>query len=159
MGAFMLECDNQIPYLLDGMNIRFGAPDGMGEDMYGGIFELAKLQQEFGIFEEGRGLGDIMNVLGLAGFENPRAHHRWIKLLNALRNQDEIIGKIIENLEAGQPMPMYFRPSASTGKCVATFTTGKPLPYSLFDYLIVDIPMAPRDLGLSKKGGAKKPKP
>jgi len=156
MGAFMMECDNQIPYLLDNMNIRFGMPDGVGEDMFGGIFELAKMHQAYGIFKKGRKLGDIINLLGLAGFENPRAHHRWVLLLDKLQNQDEIIDRIIGNLEAKMPMPMYFRPAADTGKFVATFSKGKPLPYSLVDYLIMDIPMKPRDLRKEKEEREKK---
>ena len=147
MGARMIECDNQIPALLDFMSLRFSPPDGSGDDRYGGVEEMAQLQNEFGIFKKGRRLSHSINVLGLAGFASARVKNRWMKVLDDVVNGDEIVDRIIANLASQKPAPMFFRATSPKEKFVATIIQGRPLPFLDDNYIIVELPMKPRAKG------------
>ncbi len=144
MGAYMLECDNQIPALLDLLNLRFGPADGTGDYRYAGIEEMAELQREFKVFKPGTPLSHSVKLLGLAGFQSALAKNRWLRLLDNLPNQTDVVRKIVDNLESQAPKPMYFRSVAFGGDWTVMIATGKPIPYDDHEYLIVSIPMKPK---------------
>jgi hypothetical protein len=52
--------------------------------VYGGIVEMAALQEEFNIFRTDRPFSDSASLLGLGGIYNSTAKNRWMDLLSNL---------------------------------------------------------------------------
>lgn len=157
MGYFMAYADIQIPTLLDQLNQRFAPaqPDVGGENMYGGMAEMAEIQKEFGIFKKGRPLQQSMRALHLSAGNNA-VRQRWLRLIEGLSKHpsnrdgenggDAIVNALLENFAARQPLPVFFTSHDMQGKPVkdspVLITSGaRPLHYLETDYLVISLPM------------------
>jgi hypothetical protein len=116
MGAFMKEDDIYIGSFLDLFNVRFGptppfdlADDDAKDLAYGGITEMAALQQEFRIFRIDRPFSESAAVLGLGGIHNARAKNRWFRLLRNLpQNGDQqIADALVAHFKKEPLLPCY----------------------------------------------------
>jgi hypothetical protein len=155
MGAYMKEDDIYIGTFLDLFNLRF-APVPFSdfldhESLYGGIDEMAKLQDEFKIFRRDRLFSDSAAILGLGGFDNARAKNRWFTLLRRLpRNGDQqLANAMVANFRRRKALPCYMRahffedPKSDSNRVI--ITEGEdPLFYLEQEYLVISLPMAPR---------------
>ena len=152
MGFFMKEDDIYISSLIDLFNLRFApvpfSRDLDTESLYGGIEEMAKLQEYFQIFRTDRPFSDSAAVLGLGGLYNARAKNRWFTLLNHLpdNGDQQIADALVTNFNRKPPLPCYMRAHHASPKSEnrVIIMEGRPLFYLDQDYLIVSLPMAPR---------------
>jgi hypothetical protein len=156
MGDMMREDDIYIESLFDLLNIRFApTPRPRPGEWLGGIEEIAALQRQFQIFQQGRTFKDSVALLNAGGFWNWRAKKRWYDLLSVLNQlpsnrtgqngDDAIINALIANLAATNPLPVFFK--AHDGRDddrVLLRDRDRPLFYLNEDYLTVSIPMRPR---------------
>ncbi len=155
MGFFMKHNDILIGSMLDQLNLRFAPPQGK-EKTYGGIEEMAALQNEFEIFKKGRPFAKSVAVLNLAAYNNDARNH-WHDLLGNLSrhksnrgklNGDEaIVDALVKNLKAKHPLPVYFTSHdmrrGEEGRKVVITDKGRPVFYIERDYLVVSLPMKP----------------
>lgn len=167
MGAIMKEDDCYIGGLLELMNLRFGIAELFDESL-GGIKEMAVLQKEFNIFQEGRALSACFGLLNLGGFWNARTKQRWFQLIDALsssaskgeklNDHDRLMNIFIDNLNNPSPLPMYFEAHDAGGqRGPALYVTEQdhgPF-YITSRHILVSIPMKPRQ---QRKTGVRKPK-
>ena len=152
MGFFMKEDDIYISSLIDLFNVRFApvpfSTDLTEESLYGGIQEMAKLQEQFRIFRTDRRFSDSAAVLGLGGLYSARAKNRWFTLLQNLPDDgdQQIANALVANFEKKTPLPSYMRAHHGSPKSEnrVYITEGRPLFYLEQDYLIFSLPMLPR---------------
>jgi hypothetical protein len=163
MGAFMREDDIYIESLFDLLNLRFApAPRPRAREWLGGIEEIAALQQQFDIFQQGRSFKDSVALLNAGGFWNWRAKKRWYDLLSILNElpsnragqngNDAIVNALITNLAAANPLPVYFKAhDGREDERVLIRDRDRPLFYLQQDYLTVSIPLRPRATGGARR--------
>ena len=160
MGRIMGEDDIHIGTLLDAMNHSFAPaqlPENQEkpEDYYGGIAELASLQREFGIFQEGRTFSRSMSLLGMGGMPNRRAHNRWLRLLEWLTRTKSTMGDlsgdaaivktIIENVSGSPSLPIHFtHHPAGADPTVKISGPVQSLHYVHQDFIQISLPLEPR---------------
>ena len=140
-------------------NMRFGPPMPTRGSVWqaGGIVEIAALQREFGIFQEGRHFLDSAALLGIGGLESSPAKDRWLEYLarlpemmsdrDGMQGDERIVGAIIENLTRESPLPCFMR--AYDGRTRApglvVVTEEQPLFYlESATFLTISLPMRPR---------------
>jgi hypothetical protein len=166
MGAFMIEDDIYIGTFLDLFNVRFAPvpPSTIldHQSVYGGIEELAKLQQEFNIFRTDRLFSQSAAILGLGGLYNARAKNRWFELLRRLPDDgdQQIANALVANFRKKKPLPCYmkahFLESRKSDQNRVIITEGEePLFYLEQEYLVISLPMAPRPTKGAKKAKKK----
>lgn len=156
MGAFMKEHDVFVGHLQEQLNLRF-APN-LGTSKEHGLAEIAKLQNEFGIFKEGRSFETSVAALNLAGQNNQEVKERFHSYLRSLRraksnlaglNGDQAIVKsLVKNLSTKKPLPVYFELhdlNADSGNRVLITDSARPLFYMKQDYLVVSLPLGAVD--------------
>jgi len=150
MGFFLKEDDIYITSLIDLFNVRFApVPESTElnyESLYGGINEMAALQAQFSIFRTDRPFSDSAAVLGLGGLYNHRAKNRWFKLLKNLPNNgdQQIANALVDNFGKAPPLPCFMRAHDVKTEPNVTITTDQPLFYLQQKYLVISLPMAPR---------------
>ena len=150
MGFFMREDDTYISSLIDLFNLRFApvpfSRDLDRESLYGGIEEMAQLQEHFRIFRNDRPFSESAAVLGLGGLYSARAKNRWFTLLRHLpdNGDQQIADALVANLNKKPPLPCYMRAHDAKSDSRVIITEGRPLFYLEQDYLIFSLPMAPR---------------
>jgi hypothetical protein len=162
VGALMKEHDIYIGTFLDLFNVRF-APTPSGRDqesVYGGIEEMAKLQQEFEIFKPKRPFSESAALLGLGGIYNAQAKNRWFKLLHLLPDggDQKIADALVANFKKKAPLPCYMLAHDSRPKGanqVIIEERDDPLFYLEQTYLTISLPMAPRRGQAAKKAKKK----
>jgi hypothetical protein len=163
MGAYMIEHDIYIGTFLDLFNVRFApTPTGLIQELvYGGIVEMAHLQEEFEIFRADRLFSESASLLGLGGIYNTQAKNRWLKLLQNLPDygDQKIADALAANFKKKQPLPCYMqahdlRPKGEN--VVKIVESDKPLFYLEQTYLTISLPMAPRPKQTAKKAKKKK---
>jgi hypothetical protein len=124
------DCERFLGGFVEQLNVRFAAmptvhqvEGSREEDRFGGIEELAALQQEFSIFAPDVPFGKSASVLGMGGAENLRCKNRWIQLLSSLHRfaavvdgtpaeqngNDAIVAAVMAALGATPPTPVYFK--------------------------------------------------
>jgi hypothetical protein len=173
MGDLMKEDDIFIESLFDLLNLRFApTPTGRGAaEWLGGIEEVAVLQRQFQIFQQGRSFKDSVALLNAGGFWNWRAKKRWYDLLSILdrtpsnqagqNGNEAIVNALIANLApaAAILLPVYFKghPASEDGR-VLIRDGDRPLFYLEQNYLTVSIPLRPRRRGRARprQGGARR---
>ncbi len=163
MGAFMKEDDIYIGTFLDLFNVRFAAtPFSPNPDtVFGGIDEMAKLQEEFEIFKPKRPFSDSAALLGLGGIYNALAKNRWLKLLRNLPDggDQKIADALVENFKKKRPLPCYMKSHDLRTKGenrVIINESDDPLFYLEQQYLTISLPMAPKPRPTAKKAKKKK---
>ena len=79
--------------------------------VFGGIDEMANLQDEFKIFKPKRPFSESAALLGLGGLHNARAKNRWLDLLRNLpdNGDQKIADALVANFKRKQPLPCYMR--------------------------------------------------
>jgi hypothetical protein len=156
MGMLMREDDIYIGSLFDLLNLRFGpTPTPRHREWLGGVEEIAVLQKQFEIFQQGRSFKDSVALLNAGGFWNWRAKKRWYDLLSILdqlssnragqNGNDAIVNALVTNLALANPLPVYFK--AHDGReddRVLVRDRDRPLFYLQQDYLTISIPLRPR---------------
>jgi hypothetical protein len=160
MGYFMREHDIFIGSLLEQLNLRFApepaAPE-TGDNLAGGIREMAELQKEFQIFKRGRPFATSVRALNLLA-HNRSVSNRWLTLLGALAKHSSsrtgedgsqaIVNALIENLSQADPLPVYFTSHDMAGKTVGEsqvqISRDRPVHYLEQDYLVISLPMQSR---------------
>lgn len=158
MGAIMRENDIYIGTFLDLFNLRF-APVPFSrnpETVYGGIEEVAKLQEEFKIFRPARPFSMSAALLGLGGMYNALAKNRWFELLSKLpdNGDQQIADALLRNFKKKEPLPCYMHAHDMRSKSEnrVIFAEGEePLFYLRQQYLIISLPMAPKPTRGAKK--------
>jgi hypothetical protein len=163
MGARMIEDDIYIGTFLDLFNVRF-APTPFSinpETVYGGIAEMANLQEEFKIFKPKRPFSESAALLGLGGIYNARAKNRWLDLLRNLPDDGDqkIADALVANFKRKQPLPCYMRAHDLRTKGenkVVIAESDDPLFYLEQEYLTISLPMAPKPKETGKKAKKKK---
>jgi hypothetical protein len=162
MGFMMREDDIYISTLFDLFNLRFGPAQAFEQaaPLYGGIAEMAALQQEFQIFREGRLFAETAALLGLGGLTNNQAKNRWLALLRdlvtygsnveGLNGDQAIVRSLIRNFEKKPPSPCYMRPHDSREdgrRLVFVYEDDLPIHYMESRFLTLSLPMKPRTEG------------
>jgi hypothetical protein len=163
MGARMIEDDIYIGTFLDLFNVRF-APTPFSinpETAYGGIDEMANLQEEFKIFKPKRPFSESAALLGLGGIYSARAKNRWLDLLRNLPEDGDqkIADALVANFKRKQPLPCYMRAHDLRTKGenkVVIAESDDPLFYLEQEYLTISLPMAPKPRETGKKAKKKK---
>ena len=166
MGAFMKEDDIYIGTFLDLFNVRFGPtpPFGLVEQkelVYGGIEEMAALQQEFRIFRIDRPFSESAAVLGLGGIYNARAKNRWFKLLRNLPDDgDQLIADaLVAHFKREPLLPCYMTshlPKSEAQNKVKIKEDDTPIDYMEQKYLTISLPMYPKSKPPAKKAAKKR---
>jgi hypothetical protein len=161
MGFYMKEDDIYISSLIDLFNLRFApvpfSTELKRESLYGGIEEMAALQKEFEIFRKGVPFSDSAALLGLGGLYSARAKNRWFTLLGNLpdKGDQKIADALAANFRKRPPLPCYmcahFFEGPKSDKNRVIINEGAPLFYLEQTYLIISLPMAPRQLGAARK--------
>lgn len=175
------DCDRYLGGFIEQLNVRFAAlptveqVEGLREeDRYGGIEELAALQQEFTIFETGVPFGKSANLLGMGGAESLRCKNRWIKLLSTLHRfgavidgepagqngNEAVIAAVIDALSATPPIPVYFKMHDYGGQDAGQVVIDHNAQPAFFlegtgSYTTISLPMQSRLSYLKKKSPAK----
>lgn len=150
MGFAMKEDDIYISSMIDLFNLRFApvpfSRDLDEESLFGGIQEMAQLQEHFRIFRRDRPFSESAAVLGLGGLYNARAKNRWFTLLRHLpdNGDQQIADALVANFEKRPPLPCYMRAHHSISDNRLIITETRPLFYLEQDYLVFSLPMAPR---------------
>jgi hypothetical protein len=167
MGAFLKRNDIYVSSLLELLNLRFGRTGSLG--VCDGIDEMKLLQREFGVFKRGRSLAQSLRVLNVGGSWNPTVKQGWFDYLESLdavtseraelKGGPAIVARLIENLAANKPLPVFFEPHdlRESGNRVL-ISVGRPLFYMVEEYIVVGLPMANRKgakASKSSKGGKK----
>jgi hypothetical protein len=163
MGARMKEDDIYIGTFLDLFNVRFApAQSSLQPDpVFGGIAEIAKLQEEFEIFGPKRPFSEGAALLGLGGIYNALAKNRWLDLLRNLPDEGDqkIADALVANFKKKQPLPCYMQAHDSRAKGenrVIIVEGDAALFYLDQEYLMISLPMAPRPKQTAKKAKKKK---
>jgi hypothetical protein len=162
MGARMKDDDIYIGTFLDHFNVRF-APTPFNptpEFVFGGINEMAELQEEFRIFRRDRPFSESARLLGLGGISNALAKNRWIDLLENLPDDGDqkIANALAANFKKKKPSPCYMRAhfsQPSSENRVIIIEDDRPLFYLDQVYLTISLPMAPRP-PVTKKSAKKR---
>jgi hypothetical protein len=155
MGHFLKDHDIYIGSILEDLNLRFAPSQGRATH-FGGIEEMAALQEEFKIFKKGRSFKLSCAALNLES-RNNEVKTLWQGLLANLarhptakkgENGDTaIVNALIKNLAAAKPLPVYFtshdmRGGASNAEVKIT-PRSRPVHYMEQDYLTISLPMQP----------------
>jgi hypothetical protein len=137
MGA--LVSDPHVPNIQNKLNNRFAPGDP--------IKEMAAVQREFDVFNLGHSLKSIAKLLNLAPEEH-RQRIGWYKFLDHLKQvptdkkmsgHDLVIVSIKNNLEAKDPLPVWFtwRP----GTKLSVIGSRQALEFSKTRYMIIAVPI------------------
>jgi hypothetical protein len=88
-----------------------GSQMDLRRTVFGGIDEMANLQDEFKIFKPKRPFSESAALLGLGGLHNARAKNRWLDLLRNLpdNGDQKIADALVANFKRKQPLPCYMR--------------------------------------------------
>jgi hypothetical protein len=153
MGAFMKEHDVYVGHLQEQLNLRF-APN-LGKSNQHGLAEMIKLQEQFGIFKEGRTFEASITALNLAGQTHQEVKDGFHSYLRSLRRAKSnmagldgdkaIVKSLVKNLSAKKPLPVYFElhdlNAADSDNRVLITPSGRPLFYMDQDYMVVSLPL------------------
>lgn len=154
MGDFMKEHDVYVGHLQEQLNLRF-APNVGKKNNEHGLAEMVKLQNDLGIFKEGRSFESSIRALNVAGQIHQGAKDGFHSYLRSLRraksnvagqNGDQAIVKsLVENLSGKRPLPVYFdlHDLNAEGNDNRVLITGKgrPLFYMKQDFMVVSLPL------------------
>lgn len=156
MGTSMMEDDIYVPSFLEQLNLRFAPRMDESPDWFGGVEEIAQLQKDHQIFQEGRSFRQSVALLGLGKLMNWRATKRWLDYLDHLKrrpsnrpgqNGDErIVKALIEHLASDKPSPVHFKAHDARqkdGERVIVGEEARPVFYIEKDYLTISLPMRP----------------
>src|SRR3569833_1017826 len=165
MGTFKKEHDDYVGHLQEQLNMRI-APN-LGKNTQHGLAEMIKLQEQFGIFKEGRSFESGIAALNLAGQthqEVKEGFHSYLRSLrraksnvSGLNGDQSIVRSLVKNLSAKNPLPVYFElhdmNAGDSDNRVMITAKGRPLFYMDQDYMVVSLPLGAT--GAAKAGKAK----
>jgi hypothetical protein len=143
MGGFVQ--DHLVPGFLEDLNLRFGPGDS--------IKEMAKLQEEFGIFSEQHSLKESFGLLNIGPLENWAQRRGWNRYLDSLKKlpsdrsgqsaHDRIVAVLQANLGSKDLKPVYFTSHVTAARApgVLVRPEERPLVFSAQSYLTISLPM------------------
>ena len=116
------------------------------------IREMATIQKEFGVFSESYSLKQTYRLLHLVP-DDFNARKRWFIFLDHLKTypsdqdgvngHDRVVRARQENLECGEPLPIYTTTHLAADDDRVTVSRGRPVPHETQEYLVISMPTVP----------------
>ena len=128
--------------------------------------EMVVLQREFEIFSPSHSLSHSFALLNI-GPAVPLERRRFYQFadvdlrsyasdLAEVDGHARIVRALQEDLASAMPLPVYFLCHLSRDDPRVVVTQGRPLIFSLQEYVVISIPTTPRRIGRSRTSGVRR---